>query len=240
VKTKMDGNIKFEYRGPTQNQNYSDYTICSLGYLDKEERIGKVIDWTQKKSSNIDEENEYNKIFTKKIQNKIRTHKQKRINPQQTIQQTQKISLAIKKTVQFQKKLAKKKGKFNQNTTEKTRKNQNLKSTLQENFETLQFYNFSDLIKLRMDTIPKSELLKEVGYTKVFNEDFNHIDMKNAIQLKNSSKQTNRCKKIILILGTSSEDPILKEYAEKKEGNVFATDQILSFILASPKSVYPW
>jgi translation initiation factor 3 subunit D len=90
-----------------------------------------------------------------------------------------------------------------------------------------------------MDVIPKSEILKEVGHSRVFNEEFNHIDVKSGVQLKNTSRHTNRCNKILKI-GTSSEDPILKEYADKKEGNVFVTDQILSFILAAPKSVYPW
>jgi len=140
--------------------------------------------------------------------------------------------LLLKKTVQFQKKLAKKKGKFNNQTQDKLRKNQNLKSTFVGNFEVLHYHTFNDLSKLRMDSIPKGETLKEVGSTKVFNKDFNLFDIKNGTPLKTTNK--------IPYEGTSSDDPILQEYAKNNEGNVFVTDQILSMLLAAPKSIYPW
>jgi translation initiation factor 3 subunit D len=39
---------------------------------------------------------------------------------------------------------------------------------------------------------------------------------------------------------TTSSDPILHELSEKDEGTIFATDTILSMLMCSPRSVYPW
>jgi hypothetical protein len=100
-------------------------------------------------------------VISKKV-NVIRSRHnktQKRLVPQISTQTVSKTSLAIKKTVQFQKKLAKKKGKWTNQTQEKSRKHQNLKPTLQGNFETLEMFIFSEIVKLRLTKKPKVETL---------------------------------------------------------------------------------
>jgi translation initiation factor 3 subunit D len=39
---------------------------------------------------------------------------------------------------------------------------------------------------------------------------------------------------------TTSQDPVIQEYAEKDENNIFATDLLMSVIMCAPRSVYPW
>ena len=39
---------------------------------------------------------------------------------------------------------------------------------------------------------------------------------------------------------TASDDPILQDLAAKDQARVFATDSVLSMIMCSPRSVYPW
>ncbi|KAL1917820.1 uncharacterized protein VTP21DRAFT_3654 [Calcarisporiella thermophila] len=39
---------------------------------------------------------------------------------------------------------------------------------------------------------------------------------------------------------TTSEDPILQQYAKEKKATVFATDTILNFLMCATRSVYPW
>lgn len=39
---------------------------------------------------------------------------------------------------------------------------------------------------------------------------------------------------------TTSSDPVIQELAEKDEAIIFATDSILSILMCSPRSVYPW
>ena len=39
---------------------------------------------------------------------------------------------------------------------------------------------------------------------------------------------------------TTSSDPVIQELAEKDEATIFATDSVLSMLMCSPRSVYPW
>jgi translation initiation factor 3 subunit D len=39
---------------------------------------------------------------------------------------------------------------------------------------------------------------------------------------------------------TTSQDPVIQELSEKGEATIFATDSILSMLMCSPRSVYPW
>ncbi|TDZ34903.1 Eukaryotic translation initiation factor 3 subunit D [Colletotrichum spinosum] len=39
---------------------------------------------------------------------------------------------------------------------------------------------------------------------------------------------------------TTSSDPVIQELADKGEATIFATDSILSMLMCSPRSVYPW
>lgn len=39
---------------------------------------------------------------------------------------------------------------------------------------------------------------------------------------------------------TTSSDPVIQELAERDEATIFATDSILSMLMCSPRSVYPW
>ncbi|KAK9458958.1 eukaryotic translation initiation factor 3 subunit D [Lipomyces oligophaga] len=39
---------------------------------------------------------------------------------------------------------------------------------------------------------------------------------------------------------TTSDDPVIQELAEKDEATIFATDSILSMLMCSPRSIYPW
>ncbi len=39
---------------------------------------------------------------------------------------------------------------------------------------------------------------------------------------------------------TTSSDPVIQELADKDEATIFATDNILSMLMCSPRSVYPW
>jgi len=39
---------------------------------------------------------------------------------------------------------------------------------------------------------------------------------------------------------TTSDDPIMQEYAAKDKARVFVTDSILSMLMTAQRSVYPW
>jgi translation initiation factor 3 subunit D len=89
------------------------------------------------------------------------------------------------------------------------------------------------LTKLSLDT-PDGEYMDDYGFLYYYDRAYD----------KQPGAKTSERKLAVLERAaynvTSSSDPILQELSEKNEGTIFATDSILSMLMCSPRSVYPW
>eukprot|EP00126_Sphaerothecum_destruens_P004710 Sdes_comp18344_c0_seq1m8089 len=90
---------------------------------------------------------------------------------------------------------------------------------------------FSRLGKLSFEVDDGTDL-KQCGSLEYYDKSYDRITTKNERPLQ----QINR----VIPRVTTSDDPILQQFAEEGVGNVFATDSILATIMACPRSVYSW
>jgi translation initiation factor 3 subunit D len=89
------------------------------------------------------------------------------------------------------------------------------------------------LTKLSLDT-PDGEDLDSYGFLYYYDRAYDKQP-----GAKTSERKLNVLERAAYNVTTSS-DPILHELSEKDEGTIFATDTILSMLMCSPRSVYPW
>lgn len=102
--------------------------------------------------------------------------------------------------------------------------------------DAIETYEFTKLTKIK-ETVsyPEPEVLLECGKMGVYNGDFGSITTKQAKTLAR-----NFATEKTFVKATSSEDPNLRTFASEGVGNVFATDSILSAIMAAPRALYSW
>jgi translation initiation factor 3 subunit D len=97
----------------------------------------------------------------------------------------------------------------------------------------LEEIEFARLTKLSLDT-PDGEDLDSYGFLYYY--DRNYDKQPGA---KTSERKLQVLERAAYNVTTSS-DPIIHDLAEKSEGTIFVTDTVLSIIMCSPRSVYPW
>jgi len=89
---------------------------------------------------------------------------------------------------------------------------------------------FSKLNKLNIDSEPQPEDLKSCGFLEAYDKQYDRITSRTEKTLERSNRP--------FYNPTTSDDPILKELSDK--GTVFATDGIISHLMACTRSVAPW
>jgi translation initiation factor 3 subunit D len=96
----------------------------------------------------------------------------------------------------------------------------------------LEVFDLSQLGKLQTSP-PEAKDLRWAGTLETYDEDFDRVTSKKPAKLRNYPNKQNR------IVGAAA-DPIFEQLAEEDAGNVFVTDAVLSHLMASSRSVYPW
>jgi translation initiation factor 3 subunit D len=104
--------------------------------------------------------------------------------------------------------------------------------TINPEWQVLEEIEFNRLNKLSLG-VGEAETLSQYGTLKGYDRaTFDRINTRNEKPLE----IVDRVRYNI----TTSEDPVLTQLAEKKEGKIFATDSILSVLMCAPRSVNSW
>ena len=93
-------------------------------------------------------------------------------------------------------------------------------------------FDLAQFTKLQTNP-PKVEDLKWCGHLESYNESYDSVSTRTAKPLRRFTDKE-------FYNVTTTDDPVIEEYATNEEGNVYATDAILAHLMACPRSVYPW
>ncbi|GAB0132338.1 hypothetical protein EsDP_00000778 [Epichloe bromicola] len=115
---------------------------------------------------------------------------------------------------------------------DKPTRNRDASVNIKADWELLEEIDFNRLAKLNLDT-DEGEDLDDYGFLYYYDRSFDKQPVKGA------EKKLTAIDRAAYNVTTSS-DPIIQELAEKDEATIFATDSILSMLMCSPRSVYPW
>lgn len=91
----------------------------------------------------------------------------------------------------------------------------------------------STLSKTQIEDVPEPEVLKEMGELRFYERSTDRITTKTEARLKRAEKST-------FERLTTSEDPVLRQFADAGAGQVFITDALLATIMAAPRSLFSW
>eukprot|EP00741_Cyanophora_paradoxa_P008925 tig00000142_g8639.t1 len=92
---------------------------------------------------------------------------------------------------------------------------------------------FAGLQKLTVDNIPEAKEILSAGAVGAYDKTYDRITTKQP-------KPLQRYESVVFHNVTTSDDPVIQQLAESNKGQVYATDQILSILMAAPRSVYSW
>ncbi|KAG6136933.1 hypothetical protein E4U12_000945 [Claviceps purpurea] len=115
---------------------------------------------------------------------------------------------------------------------DKPTRNRDASVNIKADWELLEEIDFNRLAKLNLET-DEGEDLADYGFLYYYDRSFDKQPV------KGSEKKLTAIDRAAYNVTTSS-DPIIQELAEKDEATIFATDSILSMLMCSPRSVYPW
>lgn len=104
--------------------------------------------------------------------------------------------------------------------------------TVESDWELIDEFDLAQLIKLVANP-PKVEDLLWAGHLDQYDETYDKLTTKSAKPLKHIDNK-------IFYGVTTSEDPVLERFAAEELGDIFATDAILSQLMAAPRSVFSW
>ena len=96
----------------------------------------------------------------------------------------------------------------------------------------LEEVDFSRLSKLNLET-PDGEDLDSYGFLYYYDRVFDRPPARNT---ERKLQTLDRAAYNV----TTSQDPVIQEYAEKNEATVFASSDILSMLMCAPRSAYSW
>lgn len=116
---------------------------------------------------------------------------------------------------------------------DKPQRNRDASIQVKPDWNLLEEIEFTRLTKLSLDT-PDGEDLDSYGFLYYYDRTYDKQP-----GAKTSERKLNVLERAAYNV-TTSNDPILHELSEKDEGTIFATDSILSTLMCSPRSVYPW
>lgn len=105
---------------------------------------------------------------------------------------------------------------------------------VKEDWKVIEEIDFSRLSKLSLPSISEPTDLKFCGSLEHYDRTYDRLNTKTSIN-------TSRLKRINRVYHkvTTTDDPVIRSLA-KSEGNVFATDSIISTLMCCSRSVYPW
>lgn len=115
---------------------------------------------------------------------------------------------------------------------DKPTRNRDASINIKADWDLLEEIDFNRLAKLNLDT-DEGEDLDDYGFLYYYDRSYDKQPVKGA------ERKLTAIDRAAYNVTTSS-DPIIQELAEKNEATIFATDTILSMLMCSTRSVYPW
>jgi translation initiation factor 3 subunit D len=115
---------------------------------------------------------------------------------------------------------------------DKPTRNRDASINIKADWELLEEIDFNRLAKLNLDA-DEGEDLEDYGFLYFYDRSFDKQPVKGM------EKKLTAIDRAAFNVTTSS-DPVIQELADKNEATIFATDTILSMLMCSPRSVYPW
>lgn len=116
---------------------------------------------------------------------------------------------------------------------DKPQRNRDASVNVKPDWQLLEEIDFSRLMKLNLET-GDGEEIDSYGFLYYYERSYDKQP-----GAKTSERKLNVIERAAYSVTTSS-DPILQDLAEKDEATVFATDNVLSMLMCSPRSVYSW
>lgn len=104
--------------------------------------------------------------------------------------------------------------------------------TVGSSWVVMEEFDLSQMTKLTANK-PTIEDLSWHGHLDQYDEAYDKVSAR-------APKTLRRVENKVFYGVTTTEDPVLENYAVEGVGNVFATDQILAHLIAAPRSVYSW
>jgi len=152
---------------------------------------------------------------------------QKQNNPQVVQNLNQKGGLGLKQKPKL--------NRFQHNKND----NRNLKQRepsvkVKEDWKVIEEIDFSRLAKLSLPSVKEPKDLKICGSLEYYDRTYDRINTKTSLNTS-KLKRINRVYHKV----TTMDDPVIRSLA-KSDGNVFATDSIISTLMCCSRSVYPW
>lgn len=112
---------------------------------------------------------------------------------------------------------------------ERPQKNRDASVKVAEGWELIQSNGFNELQKLSFDVKPGSDVGK-YGYVYPYNRALDRPNHQQNLKLPDRS----------IFNITTSDDPVIQQLASEEAATIFATDTIISLLMCTTKSVYPW
>ncbi|KAI5920023.1 eukaryotic translation initiation factor 3 subunit D [Camillea tinctor] len=115
---------------------------------------------------------------------------------------------------------------------DKPTRNRDASINIKPDWQLLEEIDFNRLSKLNLDA-DDGEDIDSYGFLYYYDRSFDKQPVKTA------ERRLTALDRAAYNVTTSS-DPVIQELAEKEEATIFATDSILSMLMCSTRSVYPW
>ncbi|CCU81187.1 translation initiation factor eIF3 [Blumeria hordei DH14] len=115
---------------------------------------------------------------------------------------------------------------------DKPQRNRDASVNIKPEWKMLEEIDFNRLAKLNLDT-DEGEDIESYGFLYYYDRSYDKQPVKVG---ERKLSVVDRAAYNV----TTSSDPVIQELAEKDEATIFATDSILSMLMCSPRSVYPW
>ncbi|KAI1760350.1 eukaryotic translation initiation factor 3 subunit D [Hypoxylon sp. FL1150] len=115
---------------------------------------------------------------------------------------------------------------------DKPTRNRDASINIKADWQLLEEIDFNRLAKLNLDA-DEGEDIDAYGFLYYYDRSFDKQPVKTAerrlVPLDRAAYNV-----------TTSSDPVIQELADKDEATIFATDSILSMLMCSTRSIYPW
>jgi len=103
---------------------------------------------------------------------------------------------------------------------------------VKESWTLVEDIEFTKLNRLAIDAEPQPEDLKKCGSLESYDKTYDRVTSRTERVLEKSDR--------VFFSVTTSEDPIIKQFASENVGEVYATDAILKYLMVCTRSIYPW
>jgi translation initiation factor 3 subunit D len=166
-------------------------------------------------------------------QNKLRKEREKRQQAQASMQVLSKTQKSRERDRQRQlRKWQKQFGKQMQEQKNKLPpKNRNASVQVRENWAVVEEMDFPRLAKLSLSVTAEPVELMKCGSVEFYDKSYDRVTTKNEKRLQRIKRSFHKV--------TTTDDPVIRKLT-KSQGNVFATDAILSVLMCCTRSVYSW